>query len=154
MKVSKKIKYIENWIKNYCNSMPKKANSLVIGVSGGIDSAVVSAICAMTGKKTIAVSMPILQLKKDHDLSLKHQNWLKNKYKNVSTPIINLNDVFKTFKNKLKTFNSEHGFANSRSRLRMATLYQIAQSNNGIVVGTGNKVEDFGVGFYTKYGDG
>ena len=154
MKVSKKIKYIENWIKNYCNSMPKKANSLVIGVSGGIDSAVVSAICAMTGKKTIAVSMPILQLKKDHDLSLKHQNWLKNKYKNVLTPIINLNDVFKTFKNKLKTFNSEHGFANSRSRLRMATLYQIAQSNNGIVVGTGNKVEDFGVGFYTKYGDG
>ena len=98
MKVSKKIKYIENWIKNYCNSMPKKANSLVIGVSGGIDSAVVSAICAMTGKKTIAVSMPILQLKKDHDLSLKHQNWLKSKYKNVLTPIINLNDVLKHLK--------------------------------------------------------
>ena len=134
--------------------MSKPANSLVIGVSGGIDSSVVSAICAMTGKKTFAVTMPIRQIKQQHILSIKHQKWLKRKFKNVYTPTIDLDNVFKNFKKTLKNFDSTHGFANSRSRLRMAALYQIAQSNNGLVVGTGNKVEDFGVGFYTKYGDG
>ena len=154
MKVSSKIKYIKNWILKYCKSMPKEAKSLIIGVSGGIDSSVVSTICAMTGKKVFAVAMPIRQLKIQHNLSLKHQRWLKKKFKNVETPVINLNKLFKSFEFTLKKFNSVHGFANSRARLRMMTLYQIAQSNNGIVVGTGNKVEDFGVGFYTKYGDG
>ena len=154
MKVSRKIEYIKKWILNYCKSMDKSATSLVIGVSGGIDSSVVSAICAMTGKKTFAVSMPIKQIRQQHNLSLMHQKWLRTKFKNVHTPVIELDNIFKNFKKKLNKFNSVHGFANSRSRLRMTTLYQIAQSNNGLVVGTGNKVEDFGVGFYTKYGDG
>ena len=154
MEVSKKIEYIRKWISNYCKSMQKPANSLIIGVSGGIDSSVVSTICAMTGKKTFAVSMPIKQIKKQHELSVMHQKWLKKKFKNVHTPLINLDKVFNNFKKSLNKFNSTHGLANSRSRLRMTTLYQIAQSNNGLVVGTGNKVEDFGVGFYTKYGVG
>ena len=87
-------------------------------------------------------------------MSLKHQEWLKKKYKNIEPIIISLDIIFKDFQIALSNFNSLHGFANSRARLRMTTLYQIAQSNNGLVVGTGNKVEDFGVGFYTKYGDG
>jgi len=127
---------------------------LVVGISGGIDSSVTSTICALTGKKTIVLSMPIKQIKEQHDLSLKHQEWLKNKFKNVESHLVILDNVFKSFKNSLSGFGYEHGLANSRARLRMATLYQVAASNNGIVVGTGNKVEDFGVGFYTKYGDG
>ena len=154
MKVSRKIEYIKEWILKYCNSMPKPANSLVVGVSGGIDSSVVSTICAMTGKKTFVVSMPIQQNKEQHNLSLKHQEWLKKNFKNIETIIIPLDTIFKDFQIALSNFNSLHGLANSRARLRMTTLYQIAQSNNGLVVGTGNKVEDFGVGFYTKYGDG
>lgn len=154
MKVSRKIEYIKKWILEYCKSMPKPADSLIIGVSGGIDSSVVSTICAMTGKKTFAVAMPINQIKQQHDLSVKHQKWLKKRFKNVYTPVINLNNIFNNFKKTLNKFNNARGLANSRSRLRMATLYQIAQSNNGLVVGTGNKVEDFGIGFYTKYGDG
>ena len=134
--------------------MPKEPDSLVVGVSGGIDSSVTSTICALTGKKTIVLSMPIKQIKEQHDLSLKHKNWLKEKFKNVEDHLINLDLLFETFKNSLSKFNNEHGMANSRARLRMVTLYQVAASNNGIVVGTGNKVEDFGVGFYTKYGDG
>ena len=98
--------------------------------------------------------MPINQIKDQHDLSLKHQKWLKNKFKNVEGHIIKLDNVFDNFKNSLSNFKNNHGLANSRARLRMTTLYQVAASNNGIVVGTGNKVEDFGVGFYTKYGDG
>jgi len=134
--------------------MPKEPDSLVIGISGGIDSSVASTICALTGKKTIVLSMPINQMEEQHTLSLKHQEWLKNKFKNVEKYLVNLDDVFKTFKNSLNKFESDHGFANSRARLRMTTLYQVATSKNGIVVGTGNKIEDFGVGFYTKYGDG
>ena len=154
MQTSERIDYIKNWIIDYCKSMPKAPESLVIGISGGVDSSVTSTICALTGKKTIVLSMPIKQIKEQHDLSLKHQKWLKNKFKNVEGHIIDLDNVFKSFKNSLNQFNNEHGLANSRARLRMTTLYQVATSNNGIVVGTGNKVEDFGVGFYTKYGDG
>ena len=154
MQTTKRIKYIKNWIAEYCKSMPKEADSLVVGVSGGIDSSVTSTLCALTEKKTIIISMPINQIKEQHDLSLKHQDWLKSKFKNVHSHLIILDSVFKSFKNSLNVFNNEHGLANSRARLRMATLYQVAASNNGIVVGTGNKVEDFGVGFYTKYGDG
>jgi NAD+ synthase len=134
--------------------MSKKPESLVVGVSGGIDSSVTSTLCALTGKKTIVLSMPIKQIKEQLNLSVKHQEWLKNKFKNVESYLVDLDNVFKSFKNSLSKFNNEHGFANSRARLRMAALYQVATSNNGIVVGTGNKVEDFGVGFYTKYGDG
>ena len=154
MKVSKKVTFIKDWIFNYVNSMPKKAQSLVIGISGGVDSSVTSTLCAMTGIKTIVVSMPIKQIASQHDLSLKHNKWLKDKFKNVEFHKIELDEVFKSFQLKLSDFDSEHGLANSRARTRMTTLYQIAASNNGIVVGTGNKVEDFGVGFFTKYGDG
>ena len=150
----KKIDYISDWIKNYATSLSFQPVSLVIGVSGGIDSAVTSALCAKTGFKTIAVSMPIKQNINQHDLSLKHLDWLKNNFDNVETKIIELDKVFETFENTMQDFNNSLAFANSRSRLRMVTLYQIAQANRGIVVGTGNKVEDFGVGFYTKYGDG
>ena len=154
MQTSKRIDYIKQWILDYCKSMPKEPDSLVIGISGGIDSSVTSTICALTGKKTIVLSMPIKQIKEQHDLSLKHKNWLKEKFKNVENHLINLDLLFETFKHSLSKFNNEHGMANSRARLRMVTLYQVAAANNGIVVGTGNKVEDFGVGFYTKYGDG
>jgi len=154
MQTSERINYIKKWIMDYCKSMPKEADSLVIGISGGIDSSVTSTICALTGKKTITLSMPIKQIKEQKELSLRHQNWLKDKFKNVESHLVNLDDLFKTFKNSLSEFNSELGLANSRARLRMTTLYQVAASNNGIVVGTGNKVEDFGVGFFTKYGDG
>ena len=154
MEVSKKIVFIKDWILNYINSMPKQATSLVIGISGGIDSSVASTLCAMTGTKTIVLTMPIKQISSQHDLSLKHEKWLKNKFKNIESHTIELDEVFKSFQSKLSGFDSEHGLANSRARIRMTTLYQIAASNNGIVVGTGNKVEDFGVGFYAKYGDG
>ena len=150
----KKIDYISDWIKDYAKSLSFQPVSLVIGVSGGIDSAVTSALCAKTGFKTIAISMPIKQNLNQHDLSLKHLDWLKNNFDNVETKIIELDKVFETFENTMQDFNNSLAFANSRSRLRMVTLYQIAQANRGIVVGTGNKVEDFGVGFYTKYGDG
>ena len=154
MKVDKKIVFIKDWILNYVNSMPKKAKALVIGISGGIDSSVTSTLCAMTGIKTIVLSMPIKQISSQHDLSLKHKEWLKEKFKNVETHTVDLDEVFNSFKSKLLKFDNSHGMANSRARIRMTTLYQVASANNGIVVGTGNKVEDFGVGFYTKYGDG
>ena len=154
MQTTERINRIKNWIIDYCKSMPMEAKTLVIGVSGGIDSSVTSTLCALTGKKTIILSMPINQIKDQHNLSLKHQEWLKNKFKNVEGHIIKLDNVFDNFKNSLSNFKNNHGLANSRARLRMTTLYQVAASNNGIVVGTGNKVEDFGVGFYTKYGDG
>ena len=154
MEVSKKIVFIKDWILNYINSMPKQATSLVIGISGGIDSSVASTLCAMTGTKTIVLTMPIKQISSQNDLSLKHEKWLKNKFKNIESRTIELDEVFKSFQSKLSGFDSEHGLANSRARIRMTTLYQVAAANNGIVVGTGNKVEDFGVGFYTKYGDG
>ncbi len=154
MDASKKAIFIKDWILNYVNSMPKKAESLVIGISGGIDSSVSSTLSAMTGLKTIVLSMPIKQKDTQHDLSLRHQEWLKKNFKNVQGHTLELDSLFKTFENTLGKFDSIHGMANSRARLRMTTLYQVAAANNGIVVGTGNKVEDFGVGFYTKYGDG
>ena len=154
MKPSEKATFISNWIKKYVNEMPNKAESLVIGISGGIDSSVSSTLSAMTGLKTIVVSMPIKQKKTQHDLSLKHQEWLIKNFKNVEVHTLELDKLFEIFKSSLSKFDNEHGMANSRARLRMTTLYQVAASNKGIVVGTGNKIEDFGVGFYTKYGDG
>ena len=154
MSPSEKTKFISNWILDYVNSMPNKAQSLVVGISGGIDSSVSSTLSAMTGLKTIVVSMPIRQKKEQHDLSLKHQEWLVKKFKNVEGHTVSLDNIFDSFKKTLTKFDSEHGMANSRARLRMTTLYQVAAANKGIVVGTGNKIEDFGVGFYTKYGDG
>ena len=154
MTPTEKVKYISNWIKSYVDKMPTKAESLVIGISGGIDSSVSSTLSAMTGIKTIVLSMPIKQINHQHDLSLKHQEWLVKKFKNVQAHTISLDKLFESFSSTLSKFDNEHGFANSRARLRMTTLYQVAAANKGIVVGTGNKVEDFGVGFYTKYGDG
>ncbi len=154
MNPGEKVKYISNWIKSYVDQMPNKAQSLVIGISGGIDSSVSSTLSAMTGLKTIVLTMPIKQKENQHDLSLKHQEWLTKKFKNVEAHTISLDNLFETFSSTLNKFDNEHGYANSRARLRMTTLYQVAAANKGIVVGTGNKVEDFGVGFYTKYGDG
>ena len=154
MKPLEKAQFICNWIKDYVEKMPSKAQSLVIGISGGIDSSVSSTLSAMTGIKTIVLSMPIKQKSTQRDLSLKHQEWLVKNFNNVEAHTVNLDKLFETFENTLYNFDSELGMANSRARIRMTTLYQVAAANNGIVVGTGNKVEDFGVGFYTKYGDG
>jgi NAD+ synthase len=154
MKPLEKSQFISNWIKDYVNKMPSKAQSLIIGISGGIDSSVSSTLSAMTGIKTIVLSMPIKQKSTEHDLSLKHQEWLVKNFKNVEAHTLNLDKLFETFESTLFNFDSELGMANSRARIRMTTLYQVAAANKGIVVGTGNKVEDFGVGFYTKYGDG
>jgi NAD+ synthase len=134
----------------------KKNNfsSLVIGISGGIDSAVTSTLSAITNLQTHVVTMPILDHQTLNNRGNNHVNWLKNNFHNITHHHIDLSKVFGEFQDKLGSNNSEHGYANSQARLRMTTLYQIAASNNGIVVGTGNKVEDFGIGFYTKYGDG
>jgi NAD+ synthase len=154
MDVKKRAKIITDWINNYCDSATYKPKALIVGISGGIDSSVVSTLCANTGRKTIVLTMPIKQIKSQHELSLQHANWLKDKYKNVDHHLLEMDKIFNSFSEVLNNFNNEHGYANSRARLRMTTLYQVAAANSGIVVGTGNKVEDFGVGFYTKYGDG
>ena len=156
MEAIDRIIIIKNWIKDYVESMDNPANCLVVGVSGGIDSSVVSTICAHTGIKTLVASMPISQRPEHHDLSIKHAQWLTQKFTNAYSVELDLTGAFLTFENTLtdKKFTSDMGLANSKARLRMMTLYQIAASTSGIVVGTGNKVEDFGVGFYTKYGDG
>jgi NAD+ synthase len=113
MNSSEKAKYILNWIKAYVDHMPSKAQSLVIGISGGIDSSVSSTLSAMTGLKTIVLSMPIKQKSDQHDLSLKHQKWLVNKFKNVEAHTINLDELFSTFGSSLSNFNNELGMANS-----------------------------------------
>ena len=154
MNIEKRANIIKDWIDVYCKNTSFNPKALVVGISGGIDSSVVSTLSALTGRKTIVLSMPIRQINSQHDLSIKHGEWLISKYKNAEHKIVELEKVFSSFENSLKEFDNEHGFANSRARLRMATLYQVAAANSGIVVGTGNKVEDFGVGFYTKYGDG
>ena len=147
-----KINFISNWIIDYA----QKGNfsSLVIGISGGIDSAVTSALSAKTNIQTHVVTMPILDHQTLNNRGNNHVEWLKRNFSNITHHHIDLSRVFNEFKAELKNNNSEHGHANTQARLRMTTLYQIAASNNGIVVGTGNKVEDFGIGFYTKYGDG
>jgi len=151
-----KIEYISDWIKNYVYKMNNPAKTLVIGVSGGIDSALTSTLASLTGISTIIVSMPIKTNANQTDLGSIHSKWLTNKYDNATHNIIDLTDTYKSFHSTLSVDGqkSNLGFANSKARLRMMTLYQVAASNSGIVVGTGNKVEDFGVGFYTKYGDG
>ena len=152
MTPKQRINYITKWIKSYATK--NKIDTLVVGVSGGIDSAVVSTLCAHTGLYTIAVSMPIRQSEHTHDLSVRHGQWLKDNFELVDHYTIDLTPAFEQFEHATRVFSDELAYANSRARLRMATLYQLAQANNGIVVGTGNKVEDFGVGFFTKYGDG
>ncbi len=153
MTPKQRINYITRWIKDYAKK--NKIQTLVVGVSGGIDSAVVSTLCARTGIDTYAVCMPIKQSKHTHQLSTAHAYWLTTQFDNATNFTVDLTPTFRQFEKATgEVFESELAFANSRSRLRMMTLYQIAQSVNGIVVGTGNRVEDFGVGFFTKYGDG
>ena len=152
MNTSEKINFISGWIADY--SKKNNFSSLVIGISGGIDSAVTSTLSARTNLQTHVVTMPILDHQTLNNRGNDHVDWLKKNFKNITHHHIDLSKVFGEFQDKLGSNNSEHGYANSQARLRMTTLYQIAASNNGIVVGTGNKVEDFGIGFYTKYGDG
>ena len=156
MNSTKKINYICKWIKKYVDTMQKPAETLVVGISGGIDSALSSTLSSRTGIKTIAISMPISTNQNPSDLGAVHGKWLTEKFINTTYINIDLTETYKMFHSKLGDMEqlSELGFANSKARLRMMTLYQVASSQNGIVVGTGNKVEDFGVGFYTKYGDG
>jgi NAD+ synthase len=154
MKTNDVALHITNWLKEYAKI--SKINGFIIGISGGIDSAVTSTLCAMTDLNVICLEMPIQQ-NPDHVLRAKeHINFLKNKYSNVQSKLIDLNSVYKSFCKEVSNVNTdfELALANTRARLRMSTLYYYATINNYLVVGTGNKVEDFGVGFYTKYGDG
>jgi len=144
---------IVTWICDYCSEYNIK--SLVVGVSGGIDSSVVSTLCAKTGLPVYALGMPIHQKVEQEDLSDDHLEWLQSNFDNVIVQKFDLTEVFDTFQSTMLEFGvDKHSLANSRSRLRMVTLYQVATTVGGIVVGTGNKVEDYGIGFYTKYGDG
>ena len=155
MNSKKIIENITNWLKKY--SKESNTNGFIVGVSGGIDSAVTSTLCAKTGLPTLCLDLPILQGKQEHSRATKHIKWLKNKYKNTDSKTIDLSESFLSFKNSVEINSKKNNLlslANTRSRLRMATLYYFAGLKNYIVVGTGNKVEDFGIGFYTKYGDG
>jgi NAD+ synthase len=146
-------KDITTWIKTYCEQ--NNITSLVVGVSGGIDSALVSTLCANTGIKTYTILLPLNQKLEQTERGENHIKWLLERYPNVVKLKIDLSKTFETFKNTMEPeLHNDLAFANTKSRLRMTTLYQVAQSKNGIVVGTGNKVEDFGIGFFTKYGDG
>ncbi len=144
---------ISDWMVDYMKS--SGMNVFVVGVSGGIDSAVVSTLAAETKYNVFALGMPIHQNSEQESLSDAHLKWLSEKYVNVEAVKINLTNTFETFRYDLERHATDnHALANTRSRLRMVTLYQFAGQYKGIVVGTGNKVEDYGVGFYTKYGDG
>jgi NAD+ synthase len=144
---------VVEWIKGYADK--NKIKSLVVGVSGGIDSAVVSTLCAETGLPTYTLGMPIHQNEYQENLSDAHLDWLTWKYTNVTRLKFDLTNTFDTFVSSMDGYNENKlALANTRSRIRMITLYQVAGSVGGIVVGTGNKVEDYGIGFYTKYGDG
>jgi NAD+ synthase len=146
--------HIVNWLKDYQQQAQSKG--FVIGISGGIDSAVTSTLCALTGAPTICVTMPIRQTKAEFDRAAEHMQDLKSRFSNVSTQTIDLTNSFETLEAALPLDSISHplAMANTRARLRMTTLYAVAQANHCLVAGTGNKVEDFGVGFYTKYGDG
>jgi NAD+ synthase len=146
--------YIKNWLLNYSNE--SKTSGFIIGISGGVDSAVTSTLCAQTNKKVILLSMPIKQTKTEFERANNHIKDLKKRFKNVESIEINLTSSFTEIEKTLPkdVMNNQLAMANSRSRLRMLTLYAVGQANNCLVAGTGNKVEDFGVGFYTKYGDG
>jgi len=157
MQTQKVIDHIVNWLKDY--AAKARVNGYVIGVSGGVDSGVVSTLAAMTGLKTLLIEMPIRQKADQVDRAQDHMNDLKSKFPNVETMSVDLTpafeELYKTFDVKDDLFpNEKLAFANTRARLRMLTLYYYGQLNGLLVCGTGNKVEDFGIGFYTKYGDG
>ena len=154
MQYKKVIEHITIWLKNYAESAHSKG--FIVGISGGIDSAVTSYLCALTGMEVICVEMGIHQNSNEINRGLSHIDDLKKKFSHVSDYRVNLTSTFETLKSVLPAEASSHGLsmANTRARLRMSTLYAIGQANGLLVAGTGNKVEDFGVGFYTKYGDG
>jgi len=157
MQTQKVIDHIVNWLKDYATNA--KVNGYVIGVSGGVDSGVVSTLAAMTGMKTLLIGMPIRQKADQVDRAQDHMNDLKSRFPNVETISVNLTpafeEIYKTFHVHDEVYPNENlTFANTRARLRMLTLYYYGQLNGLLVCGTGNKVEDFGIGFYTKYGDG
>ena len=150
METQEKITTITDWLKDYSDK------GFVVGVSGGVDSAVTSTLCAMTGRPTIVVFIPEIHNKKGFTLAEQHMHELGLRFANIESKTIEINQLVHNFKlmmSRLKC-NNELALANSKARFRMLTLYHIAQANNMLVCGTGNKVEDFGVGFYTKYGDG
>jgi NAD+ synthase len=151
---SKVAEYISQWLKNY--SEKSKMKGFAVGISGGIDSAVTSSLCAMTGKKVVLVNMPIKQSESEYQRAVEHIENLKLRYTNVSSIEVNLTSTFNELQSVLpaEAVSNFLSMANTRSRLRMTTLYAIAQTNHCLVAGTGNKIEDFGIGFYTKYGDG
>lgn len=156
MQTQKVIDYIVNWLDAYARNA--KVKGFVVGISGGIDSAVVSALCAKTGRETLCVEMPIHQAENQVIRGKNHINALMEKYDNVKQAEFNLSSVFDEFQTQLPQTANEDllnlSLANSRARLRMTALYFLAGINHSLVVGTGNKIEDFGVGFFTKYGDG
>jgi len=153
MKSQLVINHIVNWLKDY--SVSSKTDGFVIGVSGGIDSAVTSTLCALTGKRVIALNLPIRQFKNEFNLSSEHINWLTTNFKNVETATVDLTNSLESFEKTLPTDIQDFlTMANTRARLRMTTLYAFAGHHKLLVAGTGNKVEDFGIGFFTKYGDG
>ena len=145
--------HISNWILEY--SKKNNINSLVVGISGGIDSALTSSLCAKTGIHTKLLIMPILQNEAETIRGINHIESLKQKYSNIEDVNIDLTNIYNKYLDEIpRKFQTKLSLANTRARIRMTTLYMIAGSCNGIVVGTGNKIEDFGVGFFTKYGDG
>lgn len=148
--------HIVNWLKSYAENA--KVNGFVVGISGGVDSAVTSSLCAQTGLATLCVEMPIHQAPSHVSRGREHIEQLKKRFPNVTNIEADLTPVFETFKNQVpvneNTDNVNLSLANTRARLRMTTLYYFAGIRGLLVAGTGNKVEDFGVGFYTKYGDG
>lgn len=156
MNTEKVSNHIVNWLKDYA----KKANvkGFVIGVSGGIDSAVTSTLCAKTGLPVLCVEMPIHQEQNQISRAQEHIKNLKKRFTTISSLQVDLSNTFDTFTHIVpSSSNSDKvnlSLANTRARLRMTTLYYLAGLHNSLVAGTGNKVEDFGVGFYTKYGDG
>lgn len=156
MQTEKVIDHIVNWLKTYATT--SKMDGFVIGISGGIDSAVTATLCAKTGMRTLCVEMPIHQAKNQVARGRENIENLKTKYANVSNVEVDLTSVFENFKNQVPQTTDDSfldlSLANTRARLRMTTLYYFAGLHRYLVVGTGNKVEDFGVGFYTKYGDG
>lgn len=156
MNSKKVVSYIVNWLKDY--AVKANVNGFVVGISGGIDSAVASILCAKTGLDVLCIEMPIHQAKSHITRAQEHIAQLKKQFKNVSDVRVDLTPVFETFKNEVSLEGNlttvDMALANTRARLRMTTLYYHAGLLNLLVAGTGNKVEDFGVGFYTKYGDG
>ena len=154
--VEKVNQHIVNWLREY--AMTAKVNGFVIGISGGVDSAVTSTLCAQTGLTTFCVEMPIYQDTTQVSRGREHIEQLKKRFPNVKNALADLTSVFEMFKNEVPNSENEAkhnlSLANTRARLRMTTLYYFAGIHGLLVAGTGNKVEDFGVGFYTKYGDG